>query len=341
MSLVLVGDIGGTNLRYKLIYVTRNEEQIVKYSVFPAVEYQSNLIGSLKEFLSDCETPAMAVIGISGLVVNNCVIASLHYGAGFSASLLTSELLIPQAFVLNDVEALCYSLFALAPSELTEINAAQPEPCGPKVCVAIGTGIGQCYCVHNGRQYQVHVSEGGRLDCSPKTQADSRLFEFLCRKHNTAGLSYKQIVSGAAAGGLYEHFRQEKPEWVEKRVDEEVMAEENTRTEKMMRVGFGKGDRIAGEAVRAWQRIVGNMLGNVFVNFLPTGGIYLCGGVVAKNYEGIIKSKAIKEGFYLGRANMLHTEMKKIPIFVVKTEELGLKGALEYAKTKLYLNASE
>ena len=53
MSLVLTGDLGGTNIRYKLTEITPQSDTVLKSYVYPTSAYRGNIIGSIKEFLID------------------------------------------------------------------------------------------------------------------------------------------------------------------------------------------------------------------------------------------------------------------------------------------------
>ena len=78
-------------------------------------------------------------------------------------------------------------------------------------------------------------------------------------------------------------------------------------------------------------------MGNLFMNFIPTRFIYLFGGVVIKNFEGIVEGNEVREGFFCGRTKELYESiMSSIPIFVVRSKDLGLRGSLVLVKNKLF-----
>ena len=92
MSLILVGDIGGTNIRYRLIQSTESSDHLIKSQIFPADPYKSNIILSIQEILSGESIPEIAVLGFPGIISSNRVIASYQYCSGFEASMITEQI---------------------------------------------------------------------------------------------------------------------------------------------------------------------------------------------------------------------------------------------------------
>ena len=80
--------------------------------------------------------------------------------------------------------------------------------------------------------------------------------------------------------------------------------------------------------------IFGTEAGNFALKTLPTGGLYLLGGVTDGLHDFILTDECFKHHFYdKGR---LEEQVRQVPLFVIKPEtELGLLGAEEYAYREL------
>ena len=104
MTLILAGDLGGTNIRYKLIQTNNSSETVLKSLVYSTLNYRDNLITSIKDFLSDQQLPQIAVLGISGIIKNNKIKASLAFGPGLDDIRISEETGIPKVFLINDLE---------------------------------------------------------------------------------------------------------------------------------------------------------------------------------------------------------------------------------------------
>ena len=338
MSLILVGDLGATNIRLQLIQSLENLDTVIKSQVSQATEYcRSDTISHIKSFLEGHPTPDIAVLGISGIVKNNKLIASFAYSAVLDDASISQHTGIPQAYILNDLEASGYGVCSLSQSERSDINQGTEEQQGPIVCISVGTRIGQTYLVHNGLNYQAFPTEAGGHDYSPKTIEDQRLSAYLAEKNQKIGLSYDDVVSGTCSREIYDFMKVEHPEMVNEEFIEVFYNSGEDQAKIMMDAGFSGRDKLAEKAVEAWQRNLGNLISNIFLNFIPTGGIYLCGGVVAKNHEGIVRDNIVTNSFYSSRSRTYHESMRKIPIFVVNTDDLGVRGCVLYAKQKLVL----
>lgn len=83
------------------------------------------------------------------------------------------------------------------------------------------------------------------------------------------------------------------------------------------------------------------------MTFLPTGGIYLTGGLAPKHYEKWIlpqddddnddddgSSCFLRAYWDKGRASSL---LEDIPLFLVQCPDMGLRGAVRYAQMMMQL----
>ena len=77
-----------------------------------------------------------------------------------------------------------------------------------------------------------------------------------------------------------------------------------------------------------FMELYGAETGNLALKILPYGGIYIAGGVAAKNLSLIKKKEFINNFIQKGRMTKL---LQDIPIHVVLTPELGVKGSILYA----------
>ena len=75
----------------------------------------------------------------------------------------------------------------------------------------------------------------------------------------------------------------------------------------------------------------GSEVGSAAVKFIPTGGLYVTGGLTPKNMEFIAghDSHFMKAYHDKGRVNPL---LQTVPLFAVKGQDLGVRGALKSAQ---------
>lgn len=343
--IILVGDIGGTNLRYALYKSSQEGDLLIKTQNFLSKFYkhkgsvelnteseQKNIITSIFEFLIDQPTPDLAVLCAPGIVKNNRVVTSCAFGNYLSNTLIKEALGIPEVYILNDIEGAGYGLFTLKDDENIEINGGVKNQSGPIVCMSIGTGVGMCYVTKSGENYTVHCTEGGFQDWSPKCEEDLELCLYRKNKTNSISFAHSHFISGGKVHNIYEWLREKYPELKNEEFDEEFENSHGYKAKLLFESGYSGTIELAKKTTEIWERIIGYFIGNVFVNFIPSGGIYIIGGIISKNFTHLSPPQHILQGYYKGIDKILHEEMRQIPIYIVKPEELGIRGTLYYAR---------
>ena len=78
-------------------------------------------------------------------------------------------------------------------------------------------------------------------------------------------------------------------------------------------------------------RAYGSEVGSAAVKFIPTGGLYVTGGLTPKNMKFIEgqNSPFLKAYNDKGRVNQV---LEHVPLFAVLVEDLGVRGALKSAQ---------
>jgi glucokinase len=92
------------------------------------------------------------------------------------------------------------------------------------------------------------------------------------------------------------------------------------------------GDSRAQKTVAMFVDLYGAEAGNMALRVLARGGVYLAGGIAAKNVEWFKDGRFIDAFQRKGRFREL---MQTIPVDLIVCEEVGLLGALEQARRSL------
>ena len=115
--MILAGDIGGTNARLALFDVQNGAYKLVSGSVFPSRQYRG-LDEIVTKFVSDGELhPNLACFGVAGPVRNGKVETS-NLPWVVDSKRLASELRLPSAILINDLEANAWGIAALQPDDV-------------------------------------------------------------------------------------------------------------------------------------------------------------------------------------------------------------------------------
>src|SRR5439155_25131430 len=132
-------------------------------------------------------------IGVAGPIVNRAAkLTNVDFDV--SASAIEQHLGTTRVLLLNDLEAMAYSVDVLGGDELVTLQPGDPNPDGNAAVIAAGTGLGQAY-LHriNGRLLPV-ASEGGHADFAARTDREFDLARMLRDRYGRAEI--EQVLSG-------------------------------------------------------------------------------------------------------------------------------------------------
>jgi glucokinase len=211
---------------------------------------------------------------------------------------------------------------------------------GPKACVGAGTGLGQCFLttssLHPEEGYQCYPSEGGHVDFVPRDDLQVKLLNYLRHKFSpehcvTARISVERVVSGKGLANVYEFLSKEFPNKINTAIHKEF---QNASALQGMVVGVNANKKdddvescvLCKQAMDIMMSAYGAEVGNCALKYIPTGGLYVSGGLTPKNINYIQGDdspfmKAYKDK---GRMSAL---LDTIPLFAVLVQDLGLRGA--------------
>ena len=202
---------------------------------------------------------------------------------------------------------------------------------GPRACVGAGTGLGTCFltksslCPELG--YECYPSEGGHVDFVPRDLIEVELWEYLKTKYHATKtrISTERVVSGRGLADVYEFLAQRFPDSVDR-----AMYAEYLKAGDQQGGVIGKHSTVGGSlpemAVLMMIQSYGAAVGNSSLKFIPTGGMFVTGGLTPKNIKHIAGLDSPFMRAYLDKGRMT-TLLEKIPLFAVMTEDIGLRGA--------------
>ncbi|NEO87370.1 MAG: glucokinase, partial [Spirulina sp. SIO3F2] len=149
MTILLAGDIGGTNTRLKLFQGTGSQiEPCSEIRTYPSQNYPS-LTPVVQTFLHDVasnQTPTRACFAIAGPVQDNTsVLTNINWE--LNGEQLRQDLGFEQVQLINDFAAIGYGITGLGGADLEVLQAGQPSPRAPKAILGAGTGLGQCFVI--------------------------------------------------------------------------------------------------------------------------------------------------------------------------------------------------
>ncbi len=339
MSL-LAGDIGGTNTRLRLVGVENGSasRQPFYEKNYACSEFQ-NLVEIVEKFLRKASqkpnytAPTKACFAVAGPVVNNTCekISNLGHWPRLEAEALQQDLNIEKVSLINDFAAVGYGIQSLKesdPQDLEILQNGEPQPDAPLAIIGAGTGLGKGYVTREGGTYNVGASEGGHADFAARTELEFELLLYLQERYKISHVSVERVLSGPGIVDIFKFLR------VRKFPNEPAgdIMNASDPAEAIAKAAAEKSSFLCERTMQIFLEAYGADAGNLALYNLPYGGLYIAGGIAAKNIE-LMKGGGFLKAFKdKGR---LSSVMEKVPVYVVMNEGVGLIGAANYAATKM------
>lgn len=306
---ILVGDAGGTNVRFAQAHVEGGRVTLSGIWKRPGKDYDSfetALDAWLKETGAKFDGASFGFAGVTG----GRHVELLNRGWTVDLDAVKQRLGVARLVAVNDFLAMARSAPELSGDQLTQISKGQPEPRGALAVGGPGTGFGVGLLRWSEQGWIIVGGEGGHQAFTPETEIEWKLAE---RLRKQLGYVSNEIVT---AGAGFEPTLAA--------LHEIMGLKERKLTQAEVIDAASGGDSIALEFCRLRARAVMTCMGNMALLSNATGGVYIAGGV-AQRLEPWLKERATLERFYKRgeRADLI----KPIGINLVTTEAAPLIGS--------------
>ncbi len=327
--MILAGDIGGTTTTLAALDrgLTRDAMIVESYRSREHADFGAILGLFLHQHPVTVEA---CCVGVAGPVRNRrCAVTNLPWivdGAKIARLLGLDEVRL-----LNDLEALGFGIAVLQPHEILELQAGEPQARGNRAVIAAGTGLGEAGLFWDGAAHTPFASEGGHGDFAPSDELEIELLRFLWREH--ARVSWERVVSGPGLANLYRFLRARGRFAADS--EPPTLAEEMSSgdpAEVISRYAATGESALCGQALTLFSRLYGAEAGNLALKMMATGGLYVGGGIAAKNLDAMRSGPFIEAFLAKGRMRPL---LEAMPVRLLLNEQTGLLGAARCAAASL------
>lgn len=238
---LLIGDIGGTNIRLQIVQLYHNRDHnrrkvIKELTIFKPQDYDS-FSACLKEYLKDVapeNRPRIGVVGMAGPVNDNVVSVTVnirHWGPS-DGNKIAQEFGLDSFTFINDFTAAGYGISVLNESDYQVLGESKNAPLieggkSTKLVVGPGTGLGMCFLAKDpdAENYEVFPSEGGHTEYPVDTEEDWELIKFareyiensnnvenLRAKGKVGRVSIERLCAGPAVPLIYQFMKTRFPD---------------------------------------------------------------------------------------------------------------------------------
>lgn len=308
---LLIGDIGGTNARFAL--ADRDTPGFSQVETLSCADFASADF-AIKAYLKEAEAPAPAVVclAVAGPIVDGSVrftnndwsIAQVDLGDEFESA---------EVRLLNDFEAIAYSIPSMSVSDIVSVGLPPPKTLdAPSYTVGVlgpGTGLGAVgLCKRGGRVFPI-VGEAGHVGFAPETQVQLQILQQLRERFER--VSDERLLSGPGLESIYWALAKLHGEKASRLSAADIFAQ-------------AQNDTRASEALQLFCEALGQAAGNLALVLGATDGIYIAGGILQRHPDLLANSR-FRTGFEnKGRHRSL---MERIPTQLVVHPQPGLLGA--------------
>jgi glucokinase len=308
MRNILAADIGGTNSRFAHFRVEEGQPLALKGTKWLGtkdVQSFPELMERLRsgDFPLSPEDADIAVMAVAGPVERGTYSAPPLIPWDVDLSEPAKRFGLGEAMLINDFVAQAYACCSPVGERAQSMLPGVSAPDGTIAVLGAGTGLGKAALVPDARGGFVAVpSEGGHTNFPFMGNRERDYEEFLLKEVGDMYMTGNVVVSGRGLSLLHRFLTGEAlpPDEVTARFTEDS------------------------ETLRWAARFYGRVARNYALETLATGGVYVAGGVAAKN-PLLLTHQAFADEF---RSNPKHARLlERVPVLLMTDEQSGLWGA--------------
>ncbi|PHR92931.1 MAG: glucokinase [Robiginitomaculum sp.] len=322
-NLILVGDVGGTNVRLGLADRSASGKiTIEKFANVPGdsvPDLDTAIAGYLKAVNV---TPKNVALALAGPIKNNTVVLTNRPWT-VSGPDLAAKIGAETIKLYNDFEAMARSIPELEVDDFDVLNSGKVVENTPILVAGPGTGFGMAFLVpvpgQMYRHWKVIASEGGHVAFTPQNQIECEILHILQQDHEFVSLEL--VCSGKGLDELHK-----------------AVCKRQGQTYNRMEPGAiheaaSAGDPVCLEVCEVRAAAIMCSIGDMALTGGTRSGVILAGGVTSRLMEFINTPKAMKRYFNRG---LRSPYMESIPMRHLHKPSAALYGAAALFLDEIY-----
>jgi glucokinase len=306
----LLGDIGGTNARFAVL----TADTLSPIDHLPVSEYGS-MVDAIHGFLGsgpDRSGIVAAILGVAApveggrsvLVNSQWVVDAAELRAAFGFKTI---------HLINDFEAIAYSLPHLSGRDVKPLGEGQPQLGESMAVIGPGTGLGMAGVVRREDRMTIVPTEGGHATLPGTTAREDAVIAHLREKFGH--VSAERALSGPGLENLHAAIA----------AIDGIAVSDQTAPE-IVRQAFDRSCPVCIAAVDMFCAMLGTVAGDLALMFRARGGVYIAGGIAPRIVDLLARSEFLARFKAKGR---FEPYLESIPTSVIINSDaafLGLKS---------------
>ena len=324
ISGILAADIGGTNSNFGIFRLKNGEFELL-LSLHIKSRQITDFTAVVQEILNYLQATHGITIKKSGFAAAGVVsetrdwVKPTNLDIIIDAKDILDKTGLACAFVVNDFEIIGYGLSRIQLKDLVKVNDGKSRIHANKAILGAGTGLGKCILVWHKEigRYIPSASEGGHADFAPQTQNELDLAMFIKRmEKRTCNISWEDVLSGYGIQRIYRFFchKSNTPCEANGPHPDEIF---NSRDK----------DENCHNTFALYTIFYARCAKNFALDALALGGVYIAGGIAAKNLPLFLESSFMKEFVNCGKQQEL---LQQVPVYVITDYNVSMHGAAAY-----------
>lgn len=271
----VLADIGGTNVRFAVL-TGKTLDRLTHLAVSGYGSFREALDEYLGR-LPEAGQPRAAILAAAGVVENGrCALTNSSWV--IDAAELRAAYGFSTVRLINDFEAVAWSLPVLSRDRLLQIGGGQPVAGAPRAALGPGTGLGMALGLPHAAGQLVLSSEGGHSTmsgCSPREDAVIALL-----RQRLGHVSAEDVLSGHGLENLHEAL-----------AALDNVALPRRRAAEITRAGIEGTCPTSRAALDMFCAMLGTVAGNLALTLGAKGGMFVAGGILPRMPEYLAASK--------------------------------------------------
>jgi len=270
---ILLGDIGATNARFALL--ANGELGPVKsFDVASFPRFVDAAAIFLKDHCRHIDV-CKAILAVAGPIeAQRCVLTNCSWT--IEARELREALGL-EARIVNDFEAVAFSLPSLTASDVAKIGGGKPEPEAPMAVLGPGTGLGVACLISGLGKSVVVASEGGHATLAGTCDREDEIIKRVRKRFGH--VSAERLVSGYGLENIYQAIVA---------LDGLTLVPQSAA--QITKQALSGDCQVAVEALEKFCAFLGSFAGNVVLTFGARGGVYIAGGISPRILDFMVNS---------------------------------------------------
>jgi glucokinase len=318
--MLLAGDIGGTKTLLGLFDQVPARPRPVAIRSFPTLDY-ADLPSMISAFMADGDAKGAnvrnACFGVAGPVIGEAAeLTNVPWRV--DGARIRAEFRFNRVALLNDLQAMAYSVPVLQDSELHVLQQGEALSGGNIALIAAGTGLGEALLHNVDGRWVPSPSEGGHADFPARTPREIALLRDLTERYGRADVEH--VVSGRGFANIH-RVAHTGPCAAGVDVDDADAPAQITSA------AFDR--RCAGcvETLDIFVDAYAAEAGNLALRAVATAGVFIGGGIAPKILPALTTGAFMRT---FRAKPPLDDMLDRVPVKVILNHDAGLLGAAVY-----------